>query len=160
MYYTFVRGSTKFGCHRAILSYLTPGWPQLTPAWPWTPINALHYTSVKGSSYRIWRPEGISAQFDLWWPWLTRALPLTPAMHYTSLRGSSYQIWWPLGTSMTTWPLDDLWHWLVHFKKLTTNLGGTFPTTLPSFNSMHQSTTKRIAGHTDWLTDWQGCFFN
>ena len=31
---------TKFGGHRSFLSNLTPGWPQMTPAWPFDPSNA------------------------------------------------------------------------------------------------------------------------
>ena len=27
---------------------------------------AMHYTLVRGSSYQIWQPQGISKQFDLW----------------------------------------------------------------------------------------------
>ena len=34
---------TKFSSHKAFLSNLTHGWPQLTPAWPLTPNNALHF---------------------------------------------------------------------------------------------------------------------
>ena len=48
---------TKFGCHRAFLNNSTPGWPQLTPAWPLTP--AKHYILVRVSSYQIWWPYGI-----------------------------------------------------------------------------------------------------
>ena len=33
------------------LSNLTPGWPQMTPAWPLTP--AMHYTLVRGS-HQVW----------------------------------------------------------------------------------------------------------
>ena len=44
--------TTKFGGHRAFLSNLTPGWPQVTPAWPLTP--AMHYALVRGSSHQIW----------------------------------------------------------------------------------------------------------
>ena len=57
---------TKFGGHRALLSKLTPDWPQLTLSWPLTP--AMHYTLVRDSSHQIWWPQGISKQFD---PWLT-----------------------------------------------------------------------------------------
>ena len=45
---------TKFGGHRALLSKLTPTWPQLTPAWPSTP--AMHYALVRVSSHQIWWP--------------------------------------------------------------------------------------------------------
>ena len=34
---------TKFGGHRTFLSNLTPGRPQMTPAWPLIPSNALHF---------------------------------------------------------------------------------------------------------------------
>ena len=44
---------------------------------------------------------------------------------------------------------------LGHLKKLTTNLGGPFPT---SFSSMHPSTAKRITEHTDRLTDKVGFY--
>ena len=45
---------TKFGDHRALLSKLTPTWPQLTPAWPLTP--AMHYGLVRDFSHQIWWP--------------------------------------------------------------------------------------------------------
>ena len=43
---------TKFGGHRALLSQLTPTWPQLTPSWPLTP--AMHFALVSDSSHQIW----------------------------------------------------------------------------------------------------------
>ena len=46
--------SAKFGGHRALLSKLTPNWPQLTPTWPST--TAMHYALVRGSSHEIWWP--------------------------------------------------------------------------------------------------------
>ena len=45
---------TKFGDHRALLSKLTPTWPQLTPTCPLTP--AMHYSLVRDSSHQIWWP--------------------------------------------------------------------------------------------------------
>ena len=53
----------KFGGHRALLSKLTPTWPQLTPSWLMT--QAMHYTLVRDSSYQIWWLWDISKQFDL-----------------------------------------------------------------------------------------------
>ena len=43
---------TKFGGHRAFLSNLTPGWPQMAPTWPLTPV--MHYTVVRGSTHQLW----------------------------------------------------------------------------------------------------------
>ena len=45
---------TKFGSHKALLSKLTPTWPQLTPTWPLTP--AMHYALVRCFSYQTWWP--------------------------------------------------------------------------------------------------------
>ena len=63
--------STKFGCHRAFLRNMTSGWPWLTPAWPLTP--AVSNTFIRGSSYQIWWPYGISKQF---WPLVDPDWPL------------------------------------------------------------------------------------
>ena len=45
---------TKFGGHGALLSKLTPTWPQLIPTWPLTP--AMYYALVSGSSHQVWWP--------------------------------------------------------------------------------------------------------
>ena len=45
---------TKFSGHKALLSKLTPTWPQLTPTWPLTP--PMHYVLNRNSSHQIWWP--------------------------------------------------------------------------------------------------------
>ena len=49
---------TKIGGHRALLSKLTPSWPQLTATWPSTP--AMHYDLVRGRTSLV--PTDISQQ--------------------------------------------------------------------------------------------------
>ena len=98
---------TKFGDHRALLSKLTPTWPQLTPTWSLTP--AMHYGLVRYSSHQIWWPQGIPKEFD---PWLT---PDDPCMTFdpSSALRSGQEFYSPnlvaIGHSWTIWPLDDLW---------------------------------------------------
>ena len=57
----------------------------------------------------------------------------------------------------------DLWmtfdFWWGRFENIPTYLGGPSPTPMPSFSSIHQSTTKRIAVHTYTHTYMQTLLF-
>ena len=78
----------------------------VAPADPCMTFDPLmHYTLVWGSFCQIWRPQGISKEFDLWLTLADPCMTSDPAMSYTLIKGSSYQIWWPYGISKQF----DLW---------------------------------------------------
>ena len=157
---------TKFCCHRAFMSNLTPGWP-LHDLWPQQCITLQSRILPTKFSYH----RAFLSNLTLVDPCMTfdpiNALHFGQGFLLANLVaiGHSWAIWPLLDSS---WPLHDLWPqecitlqsgilptkftiWLLdgHFQKLTTNLGGPFPTTLSSIGSMRRSTTKRIAGHTN-----------
>ena len=127
-----------FGSHRAFLSNLTSGWPQLTQCITlWSEVLPFKFGSRKAFLSNL--PCG--------WPRMTPAWPLTPAMHYTLVRGS------PKFSGRRTFLREiDLWMtfdlWWCRFEKLTIPLGHMAPTFLTSFGSMSRSTVECIRGHT------------
>ena len=139
---------TKFGHHMAFLNNMTPiylGWP-LHDLWPRQSI--ILQSSVLLTKFGCLKIFLSNLTPD--WPRLTPVWPLTPAVHYTSIRGHSYQLWWPKGILKQI----DLWTFdpgRVRFGNMFSHLVGpspTMPTPMPSFISLPQRMTKRIAVHT------------
>ena len=135
----------NFGSLRAFLSNLTSSWP-LHDLWPHQSNKFLpRVLPIKFGCHRAF----LSILTPDWQPYMTwpqecitlwsGALPAKFGDHRSFVK------------QFDLWVTFDLWSG--GFEKLTTNLGGPFPTTLSSFSSMHWSTKKRIAGQTQKLTD-------
>ena len=124
--------------------------PWMTSAWPSTP--PMHYHSGQG----FFPPKMVAIGYS-WtiWPLVDPRWPLhdLPPQQCITLRSGVLPT--KFGSHRTFLRQIDLWMtfdlWSGRFEKLTTNLGGPYPTTLPSFSSMRRSTTKRIAGQTNKL---------
>ena len=78
----------KFGGHRALLSKLTPTWPQLTPHDIWPQQYIMLWSRVlltKFGGHRVYL-----SKLTPTWPQLTPTWPLTSAIHYALVKGSSH----------------------------------------------------------------------
>ena len=84
---------TKFGGHRALLSKLTPTWPELTLHDLWPQQCIMFWSGILPTKFGGHR--ALLSNLTPGWPRMTPAWPLTPAMHYALVRGSSHKIWWP-----------------------------------------------------------------
>ena len=88
---------------------LTPGWPQLTPAWHLTP--AMHYTLVrvltKFGGYRglLSKLTPTWPQLTPTWPWPQQCIMLWSGILVTKFGGHKAL----LSKLTPTWPLHDLW---------------------------------------------------
>ena len=77
---------TKFGGHRALLSKLTPTWPQLTPTWPLT--LASDYDLVRVLSTKFGGHRALLIKLTPTWSQLTPTWPLTTGISLCSGQGS------------------------------------------------------------------------
>ena len=132
----------------ALLSDLTPGWPQLIPTWPLTPEVHCIWSKVLTSKFGC--PRALLSNLTSGGPlhdlWPQKCIIFQSGVLPTKFGGH-----WAFLEQFDCWMTFELW-W-GHFEKLTTNLGSLFPTTLPIFSSMCWSTTKRITGHTNKHTN-------
>ena len=128
----------KFGCHRALLNSLTLGssvhevWPHQRTLWS------------RFFPYEIWLPWGF---FWAIWPQLTPANPcmtFDPGIHFTLVGVLPTKF----GGQRASLKQLDLWMtfdlWWGSFENMPTKSGPS-PTPMPSYSSIPQSTTKRIA---------------
>ena len=85
--------SIKFGGHRALLSKLSPTWPQLASIWPSTPAMIKLWSGIL--TIKFGGHRALLSKLTPIWPQLASLWPSTPAMHYALVRDSYHQIWWP-----------------------------------------------------------------
>ena len=81
---------TEVGGHKALLSKLTPTWPQLTPSWPLIPAMQYAWSGILPTKFGGHR--AFLSNLAPGWPQMTLAWPLTPALHYALVNGSFHQI--------------------------------------------------------------------
>ena len=139
---------SKFGSHRTFLSNMTPGlplhdlWPQLcTSLWSGVlPTNFGSHRAFLNNLTPVWPRLTLH---DLWPQQCTTLqsgdLPTKCGNHRVFIK------------QLDIWMTIELW-W-GRFEIMLSNLVGPSPTPVPSFSSIPQSTTKRIAVYTYILTD-------
>ena len=105
----------------------------------------MHYALVRNSSYQIWWPKGICKQLSPGWPYdpcmtFDPSSALRSGQRLFSIKFGSHRAF--VSNLIPGWP-----RW-GRFENMPTNLVGPSPTPMPTFSSIPQSMTKRIAGHT------------